>query len=1101
MSIAREEASPPLTVLLVEDNPGDARLIRERLADLDRFRPRLDHVETLAAAVERLRGSAPDLVLLDLNLPDSRDIGTVRTIVEAAPGVPVIVLTGRKTGEAATRALRLGAQDYLVKDDITGPLLERSIRYAVERKAAGEEVRWHERRFRALAESAPDAIVTVDTVSRIVYANPAVEEIFGHDPDELVGSSLARLMPEELEERHHAGMDRYLATGERSMDWSGVEFPARRADGSLFPAELSFAEYTIGGERYFTGIIRDVSEREQTRRELRESERRFRLLAEHIEEVFYLWDVRPEPPQILYLSPGHEKLTGLPADELLEDPNAFAEMVHPDDRNRAVGELDERLRGETASRYRIVRQDGAVRWIHDETYPVRDEDGEIRYAAGIARDVTEQVELQQEVERERARFQEVFEDAPALIATLRGPDHVFEMANPAYRDAVGDRELVGKPVREVFPDPDEADWIEALDRAYRTGEPIRRFESPIQLGTSNAEGGGEATRFATFSHIPRRRDGEVVGVLMLGTDVTEQVEARRDARRSEELFTRTLETMAEGIMLADGEGNVRFVNPAAASMLGREPEEIEGTAYNAGSWRITAPDGGPFPDRDLPVARVLRSGEAVHEVEHAVERPDGSRIVLSVNAAPVEGVDGGRGVVASIRDVTEQKEFEAQLEHRALHDYLTGLPNRALLRDRLDHSLQRARRTGERLAVLFLDLDRFKTVNDSLGHEAGDRVLEEVSRRLEEAVRDRDTVARVGGDEFIVLLEDVSDEEAARETAERLAEVIATPIHLAQDRVRLDASVGVALHEPKEASSEEERTSWEVRGTHLIRRADRAMFRVKELAGQRIAVAGAEDDEDLRLELSREMRLREALEEERLSTVYQPVFDLESGKPVGAEALARWADPELGEVRPGEFIPLAEETGLIVPLGEQQLDRACRAAGDWPGLTDGGRLRVHVNLSARQLSDPALLDRVREVLERTGFPAERLHFEVTESAAMREARRVDQLKELGAGLSVDDFGTRYSTLAQVKRLNVDSLKIDRSFVRNLVDDRRDRAIVEATLALGRAMELRVVAEGIETREQLAVLREMGCQEGQGFGLAQPMDGEAFARWLSGNPKL
>lgn len=1097
-----------LVVLLLEKSPGGARPIRERLADREGLCLELVEVAGLPDALDRIAASPPDVVLVDLSLPGARGLDTVRTVVEAAPGLPVIVLADQETSEAASLALEAGARGCLARHELTGPLLERTLRDAVEPGVTVEAGRRSDGRFRALAESTPDAIVTIDAGSRIVYANPAAEAIFGYPSEELVGSPITRLMPDDRAEEHVAGLASYLRTGVRSIDWAHAEFRAKRADGELFPVEISFAEFTVGDERFFTGIIRDVTGRRDTERKLRESERRFRMLAEHIREAFWIRDARTS--ELTYVSPGFEEVWGRSVES--EDPGSHVmlEAIHPDDRQgvaAAVSDIEAgRLTEPRSLRYRIVTPDGGVRWIADRAYPVADGDGELSHVVGVAEDITREMELRRELEREHARFEEVIRDAPAFIATLHGPEHVFEMANPAFRDLLGGRELVGRPVREASPELAEAEWEEILDRVYRTGEPFLTHEAPVSLGS---RGGGDVeggTRFLNVSYIPRREDGETLGVLVLGADVTEQVEARREARRTEELLARVMSTIAEGIMIADDEGVFRYVNSAAARMLGLEAGEVVGRAYDAQSWRITAPDGGAFPDRELPVARVLRTDHPVHDVEHAVERPDGTRILLSVNAAPFQQDEGGQGVVASIRDVTERKEFEAQLEHRALHDYLTDLPNRALLRDRLDHALERCRRTGEQLAVLYLDLDRFKTVNDSLGHEAGDRVLEEIARRLSGTVRDRDTVARVGGDEFIIVLEDVAGEDGAEEAARRMLEAIAAPVSIGTDRVRLDASVGIALHDPEPRTDlTGEAPARRIQSTDLVRRADRAMLQVKDLAGQHVGVAGEEDeegDEELTHLLSREMRLREAVEQQRIATAYQPIFDFASGEPVGIEALARWTDPSHGDVAPGQFIPLAEETGLIVPLGQQQLERACRDATRWDASRAGAAaLRVHVNLSARQLSDPRLLERIGEVLDRTGFPVERLNLEITESAVLREARKVEALKALGVELSVDDFGTRYSTLAQVKRLNVHALKVDRSFVRNVVQDHRDRAIVEATLALGRALGLRVVAEGIETEEQLRLLRELGCHEGQGFGLARPMSGKELARWLAGDPAI
>ncbi len=558
---------------------------------------------------------------------------------------------------------------------------------------------------------------------------------------------------------------------------------------------------------------------------------------------------------------------------------------------------------------------------------------------------------------------------------------------------------------------------------------------------------------------------------------------RRTRRAAEErgrMLERILDTTAAGILLTDPEGRFEYANPAAERILGLERSAIGDRSYRDPDWGICAPDGGPFPDEQLPVARVLRTGEAVTDVEHGVEHADGGRVVLSVNAAPLEDPDGGlTGVVASIRDVTDRKEFEAQLEHRALHDYLTGLPNRALFRDRLEQTLHRVRRTGERLAVGFLDLKRFKVVNDSLGHEAGDRVLKEVARRLEAAVRAEDTVARVGGDEFTVLLARLEGGEEAEEVGRRITEAFADPIGVGPESVPMEASLGLVLHDPAEHPDAD--------ASGLVRCADAAMYRARERPGTAHVLATSDETAPESARLERETRLRRALEEGDVGTVYQPLFATGSGELRGVEALARWRDEELGDVPPGTFIPLAEETGLIARLGEQQLERACREVldGELSSAGSDGPLRLHVNFSARQLEDPDVTERIRRILERTGFPPDRLYLEITESAAMRQPEIVDELTELGVLLALDDFGTRYSTLSQLRRLSTDALKIDRTFVDGLVEDDRDCAIVETILTLGRSLGLDVVAEGVESEEQLAMLRDLGCGEAQGFHLGRP----------------
>jgi diguanylate cyclase (GGDEF)-like protein/PAS domain S-box-containing protein len=643
-------------------------------------------------------------------------------------------------------------------------------------------------------------------------------------------------------------------------------------------------------------------------------------------------------------------------------------------------------------------------------------------------------------------------------------------------------ELVGASLLELIP--------EDLREAHRRG--LARY----------LETGERSLDWGSVQFPARRQDGkrlevevsfgeyEVAGQrLFTGMirDISDRKEAEEALRRAQEMFEGVFETSPVGLKIVDAETQeYRTVNESFTQQFGYTRQEVE-----SGEVR----DEDLWPDLEIRrqiYDRVERGG-TVRNVEVRLGRKDGGVFDALFSASPLS-VNDRRYLVAAIQDISYQKEVERELTHRALHDELTGLPNRALLDDRLRHALERSERSGEALAVLFVDLKRFKVINDSLGHEAGDRVLEEVADRLLDAVRAQDTVARIGGDEFAVFLEDIADEGATLTAADRVVRAFDEPVVLGDQEVAVEASVGVVVHE----AAGGERPA----PTDLLRWADEAMYRAKNKPGTARVLAAPDHPSTDTTRIEREQRLRAALEAGELGTVYQPIFGVQDGELRGVEALCRWHDPELGEVSPGTFIPLAEETGLIVELGEQQLDKACRSLlpVEGPeGKAPGRPLRLHVNLSSRQLEDPDVVGRVSAVLERTGFPADRLCLEVTESAATREPETVDELGRLGVDLAIDDFGTRYSTLTQLKRLRVHALKIDRSFVAGLPDDDRDRAIVASVLTLGHALGLAVVAEGVETEEQLEFLRELGGDEAQGFHLARPMSIEALRTWLEARP--
>jgi diguanylate cyclase (GGDEF)-like protein/PAS domain S-box-containing protein len=538
----------------------------------------------------------------------------------------------------------------------------------------------------------------------------------------------------------------------------------------------------------------------------------------------------------------------------------------------------------------------------------------------------------------------------------------------------------------------------------------------------------------------------------------------------------------------DDDGCYVEVNHALCEMVGRSERELLGTSFL----------DAVHPDDREEMARRVRAGEMlVGDRARAVEKrylhADGHTVWASVNASLLRDGDGeATAHSVHVLDTTSRHEYEEQLKHRALHDTLTGLPNRALFERDLELALARRRRHGGGIGVMFLDIDRFKTINDSLGHAIGDRILVAVGARLQALVRPGDTLARFGGDEFTLLCDGL-EPGAAADIAHRMLRALEAPLRLETgETFTFTASIGVALaDEQSDAAS-------------LVRDADVAMYRAKEKGR-----AGYElFDEMLRARairrLETETALRDALSRSQLRLLFQPVVRIPDGELIGCEALLRWERPEVGLVAPGDFIPLAEETGLIVPIGAWALSEACRQTLPLLALAGDRPFGVSVNLSARQLNDPDLLTTVRGALAETGFPAPRLCLEITESALMSDPRAalpiLEELKSLGVRLAVDDFGTGYSSLSYLKRFPVDVLKIDRSFVDGIASDPDDEAIAQAVIALARSLRLEVVAEGIETAEQLQALHRLGCGGGQGFLFGRPEPCATLATALTTDPR-
>jgi diguanylate cyclase (GGDEF)-like protein len=446
-----------------------------------------------------------------------------------------------------------------------------------------------------------------------------------------------------------------------------------------------------------------------------------------------------------------------------------------------------------------------------------------------------------------------------------------------------------------------------------------------------------------------------------------------------------------------------------------------------------------------------------------------------------------QAVADLLASALDRERSEAVMRHQSLHDALTGLPNRALLFDRIEQAFARAERFESAVAVLLLDVDQFKTINDSLGHQAGDELLVEVGSRLNAAVRPSDTVARLGGDEFVVLVEVVDDAEAF-EVADRIAEVFAPAIHVASGDVFTSASIGIAVaRNPTQPAT-------------MLREADAAMYRAKERGRGRFELF----DEDMRRDAFERLRtesdLRRALDRREFNVLYQPIFDVRTLEPIAVEALVRWQHPTRGIVGPIEFIALAEETGLIAPLGRWVLEQAVAEVAGWRRSYPGVPLRLAVNVSGQQLARPEFLDEVREALRRGDLPPEQLGLEITESVLMKDASSprstLEALRAMGVRVLIDDFGTGYSSLARLRHFPVDVIKIDRSFVDGLGQDNDDTAIVAAVIEIARSMDLQVIAEGVEAGAQLERLRELGCHAGQGYLFSGPIEGDAVAALLA-----
>jgi diguanylate cyclase (GGDEF)-like protein/PAS domain S-box-containing protein len=564
-------------------------------------------------------------------------------------------------------------------------------------------------------------------------------------------------------------------------------------------------------------------------------------------------------------------------------------------------------------------------------------------------------------------------------------------------------------------------------------------------------------------------------VRMAGAVTAQKEHAEISLRESEDRFRSLVQNSSDLTLVLD-DGKITYASGASEKLLGYPPEALIGRL----SSELAHPD-----DLNWLRERIVTEFERTNisqPVELRVRRADGNWVHVEAVIANLVDRPSVRGTVVNARDITERKQAEAALEHQALHDSLTELPNRLLFLDRLEHAISRAEREPQAApTVMFLDLDRFKLVNDGLGHDAGDELLAAVAVRLLAALRGGDTVARFGGDEFVLLFESVPDRPLAEELASRVLSCFEEPFVVDHEELVVSASVGIAVYTAPATAAE------------LVRDADAAMYRAKAQGRGRMQMFDVATREHELQRVHTESTLRGALEHNELRVHYQPIFSLPDLRPVAVEALVRWQHPTRGLLPPGEFIDVAEDSGLIVPMGAWVLEESCKQLVAWNlELPVERQLGLNVNLSARQLAEPTLVDSVRATLEREGIDTSVIDIwlEVTETLVLHDpdaaATRLAELRTLGVRLAIDDFGTGYSSLSYLKRFPVSALKIDRAFVAGLGQSDEDEAIVIAMVRLAHALGLKVVAEGVESTVQRSRLCDVGCDYAQGFLLQGPL---------------
>ena len=812
---------------------------------------------------------------------------------------------------------------------------------------------------------------------------------------------------------------------------------------------------------------------------LHEAEARLHSLGRNLPGSVLFQSVR-EPDarrHFAYMGEGIERLTGLTAAQLLADFGAFYRLIDPEDFPAFKASVDHSYHTlETVeTQFRIHRTDGELRWIRLSATPRRLGEDRVIWD-GLLTDITGQIRAEAAARAYETQLAGVLRHLPGAVARLGlGLEILYVNQTQAQWVDTEVDQIIGKRVPEVIAPALMERMAPYFERAIR-GETVV-FENRIDRPD------GEV-RFRHTTMVPERTaDGSIGSIVLFAYDLTALKNAQAEALQQKALLSSLLKAMPDMVFLKNTQGVYQACNPVFERFMGRSEREILG--------RTDA-------DLLLPAAaahfsrcdrQALQAWQPLVIEDTLVFADDGYEGQFETILTPIRDVSGqATGVLGVARDITDRKRAAQEIERLAFYDALTSLPNRRLLLDRLQRLLLSGQRTRQHGALLFIDLDNFKDLNDTLGHDMGDQLLIQVATRLSASVRECDTVARFGGDEFVVLLEGLDqDAQAASRQAEAVARkllmALNQPFELAGQQHYSTPSIGLTLFGPERQSVDE-----------LLKRADLAMYEAKAAGRNTHRFFDPGMQQALHERSSLEADLRQGLSRGDLYVHYQPVVDYQ-GHVKGAEALARWNHPERGLINPAEFIPLAEQTGLILPLGRHILHTACEQLVRWSRQQETAHLSVAVNVSARQFRHSGFAAEVLQTLRETGANPRRLKLELTESLLLGDIEdtieRMVQLKREGVGFALDDFGTGYSSLGYLKRLPLDQVKIDRGFVRDVLTDPNDAAIVRTILALAQSLDLDVVAEGVETAGQLGFLRLHGCEQFQGYLFGRPVPADVF----------
>lgn len=924
--------------------------------------------------------------------------------------------------------------------------------------------------FRYVVENAVDGFFILGPGRQFIEVNEALCRMFGCQRDDMLGKTPLAFAAEESRAELIAQIKSIETTEHRRYRLVG-----QRLDGSKFPILLNNTSYhdRSGAVAGSFGFITDLSSLVEAQQAVAASERELQGILDNMQDTYYRTDVAG---RIVRLSASGSTLLGYPLTEAIAKPLADF-YFDPRDREAFLKTLA--ANGGSVSGYesRLRHRDGREIWVLTNAHYLRDADGRVVGIEGTTRDNTEHRRMVEALRYSEARLNGLIEALPDAVF-LKDGEGRWQVVNSAglrlfHLIGADWRGKSSPEIADMRPDLTK-EMVECRlsdEAAWQAGR-VTRSEEAI-LDPSVGERLWEFVKLPMFNP-----DGGRRSLVVVARDLTEQRRVEENLRLAAQVF----ENSGEAIVIMDARSRVVSVNSAFADITGYLADEVLGKTPS-----VLASDlhDDAFYQR---LWTSLRESGYWHG-ELWSRRRNGEAYPAWLGISTLRGPQGGVShYVAIFSDISERKAAEARIEFLAHHDPLTDLPNRLLLRDRLERAIAQGERAGSRVALLFIDLDRFKTVNDSLGHPVGDRLLREAAMRLRKCVREMDTVSRQGGDEFLIVLTELRDGDDVTRVAESILAAMSEPFSLDGHDVAISCSVGVAVY-PEDGQGFDE----------LLKKSDIAMYHAKEAGRNAFRYYTERMNIDALERLDLQNRLRRGLEQDEFVLHYQPVVDLASGRIVGAEALVRWNSPDEGLVMPGRFIAVAEESGLIVPLGDWVLQEGCRQLRRWADAGHG-HLFLAVNLSAIQFRRGSVEESVTRALRAAGADPGSLELELTESILLQGAEHVlasvHHLKDLGVKLSIDDFGTGYSSLAYLKRFAVDKLKIDQSFVQGLPADADNAAIVRAIIQMAKSLNLQVLAEGVEEAAAVAHLRELQCDYVQGYYFGRPVAAGEFGKLIA-----